>query len=208
MSEEISKPVFDSARPIEIKLKSAEGVKAIPLRFPTDAEWIDRQKQRKIVTKDLGRGMSETIMPYSGEYDLDLVGKLRTDQEGPSIDRYEATKILDQLGRCDVEEVTEEGGSFRVCTRVPGGTTVHILRMPSAKDMMQHRRAYCRSLDMPYNQRQMTVNLAAGGKTYSKLEPKSEGYGSPVPIIHQAAAVNAAIAAMEFGIGDADTENF
>jgi len=206
--EQTNGPTFDASRPIEIKLKSAEGVKLITLRFPSDAEWIARQKARKLVVKSLGRGTSETIPPDSGEFDLDLVVRLRTDEAGPEIDKYEASRILDQLGECDVDGVVEDGGSYRVTTRVPGAVTVHILRMPTAKEIMQHRRAYCRTLDMPFNQSQTTVNLAAGGETYSKLEPKAEGYAGAVPIIHQAAAVNAAIAALEFGIGVAEPENF
>ena len=201
-------PVFDAERPIEIKLRSAEGTKIIALRFPTDPEWIGRQKKRKLVVKNLGRGLSETIAPDSGESDLELVATLRKDENGPSIDKYEATQIIDQLNRCDVEDVVEEAGLFRISMRVPGGLVTHVLRMPSARDIIQHRRAYCRSLDAPYNQQQITINLAAAGETYSKLDPHPEGYAGAVPIIHQAAAVNVAIAALESGIGVTEPENF
>jgi len=52
-------------------------------------------------------------------------------------------------------------GAFRVLLRVPGGTTVHLLRMPSAKDVIEYRRGFARILDLPFNRQELTVNLAS-----------------------------------------------
>ena len=84
MSE--NKPVFDGSRQVEIKLQSAEGTKTITVRFPTDAEWVERQRRRKIIVKQLGRGVSETVVPGSEDADAELLAKLRVG-DGPEVHR-------------------------------------------------------------------------------------------------------------------------
>jgi len=202
--------VFDAARQIAAKLRSAEGVKTIAIRFPTDDEWIERQRKRKVVIKQLGRGKSETIVPPgSEEVDAEFVARLRDGAGGPEIDAFEASRILEDISRADVDDVIPEGGAFRILLRVPGGTTAHVLAMPSAKDIIQYRRAFARVLDGPFNQQELTINLGATAELYKRLSQKAEGYyAGAVPIIHQAAVVKAAIDALETGLGVAEPENF
>ena len=196
MSE--NKTVFDGSRQVEIKLQSAEGTKTVTVRFPTDEEWVERQRRRKIIIKQLGRGVSETVVPGSEDADAELLSKLRVG-EGPEVDAFEATRILEQLSQADVDDVLPEAGAFRVLVRVPGGITAHVLRMPSAKDVIEYRRAFARILDLPFNKQELTVNLAAAGDLYKKLCQGTEGYAGAVPVIHQAVAVKAAIDALEAG---------
>ena len=190
--------VFDSARQVEIELRSAEGTKTIKVRFPTDEEWIDRQRRRKIIIKQLGRGVSETIIPNAEEVDAALFRKIRLD-DGDDVDGYEASRIIEQLSLAEVDDVASEGAGFRVLLRVPGGTTAHLLRMPSAKDVIEYRRGVACILDLPFNRQELTVNLAAAGTLYQKLVQATEGYAGAAPIIHQAVAVKAAIDALEAG---------
>ena len=196
MSE--NKAVFDASRQVEIKLQSAEGTKTVTVRFPTDEEWVERQRRRKIVIKQLGRGVSETVVPGSEDADAELLAKLRVG-DGPEVDAFEASRILEQLSQADVDDVLPEAGAFRVLVRVPGGITAHVLRMPSAKDVIEYRRAFARILDLPFNKQELTVNLAAAGDLYKKLCQGSEGYAGAVPIVHQAVAVKAAIDALDAG---------
>ncbi|MBI2818125.1 MAG: hypothetical protein HYX72_14415 [Acidobacteria bacterium] len=198
MSQEQKNMIFDSSRQVEIKLQSSEGTKTVTVRFPTDEEWAERQRRRKIIIKQLGRGISETIIPESNETDAALFAKIRVGDE-PEVDGFEATRILEQLSQADVDDVIQEGGAFRVLTRVPGGTAAHVLRMPSAKDVIEYRRNFARILDLPYNKQELTVNLGAAGMLYQKLCQASEGYSGAVPLIHQAVAVKAAIDALEAG---------
>ena len=190
--------MFDASREVEIKLHSAEGTKTITVRFPTDEEWIERQRRRKIIVKQLGRGVSETVVPGSEDADAELLAKLRAG-DGPEVDAFEASRILEQLSQADVDDVIPEAGAFRVLVRVPGGLTAHVLRMPSAKDVIEYRRAFARILDLPFNKQELIVNLGAAGTLYQKLCQQSEGYAGAVPIVHQAVAVKAAIDALEAG---------
>lgn len=205
MSE--NKAVFDASRQVEIKLQSADGTKTVTVRFPTDEEWAERQRRRKIIIKQLGRGISETVVPTSEEADADLLSKLRVG-DGPEVDPFEANRILEQLGQADVDDVIAEAGAFRVLVRVPGGLTAHVLRMPSAKDVIEYRRAFARILDLPFNKQELTVNLNAAGALYGKLCQQSEGYAGAVPIIHQAVAVKAAIDSLEAGFEVNQPANF
>src|SRR3989337_1237601 len=141
MSE--NRTVFDAGRQVEIKLQSAEGSKTVTVRFPTDEEWVERQRRRKIIIKQLGRGISETVVPGSEEADAELLAKLRVG-DGPEVDGFEATRILEQLSQADVDDALQEAGAFRVLVRVPGGLTAHVMRMPSAKDVIEYPRAFSR----------------------------------------------------------------
>ncbi len=196
-------PVFDAERPMRIRL---QGGKEVVVRFPTDDEWVDWRRRRKVVTKQLGRGKTETL-PASQEQDAELVAKL-VNGDGPEIDEYEAAIIVEELTRADLDEIEPEGDGYRVTLTVPGGTTTsHAVGMPSAKEIIKFRRAYARSIDQG-NRSEITINLQAAADLYAKLCSSSVGYAGKVPIIHQAAALRAAIDSLESGLGVAEPENF
>lgn len=190
--------MFDAKQPITIHLRTPDGVKPVRVRFPTDEEWVDRQKKRKVIVKQLGRGVSETTIPDSAEADAALFAKIRVPEENaPEVDAFEASRIIEQLSQADVDDAVQEGDAFRVTLRVLGGTVSHILRMPSAKDVFEYRRGFARVLDLPYNRQELIINLAPAGALFRKLLESSEGYTGDVPIIHQAVAVKAAIDALD-----------
>ena len=195
---ETNEAVFDAARPIAIHVRTPAGVKTVRVRFPTDEEWIDRQKKRKVIVKQLGRGVSETTIPDSAEADAALLVKIRVPEENaPAVDAFEASRVIEQLSQADVDDVVQEGDAFRVTLRVLGGTVSHVLRMPSAKDVFEYRRGFARVLDLPYNRQELIINLAPAGALFKKLLESSEGYSGDVPIVHQAVAVKAAIDALD-----------
>ena len=199
--------VFDATRPIAINLRTPGGVKTVRVRFPSDDEWIERQRRRKVVIKQLGRGISETIVGNGEEVDAALITKVRSDP-APEIDAFEAAKVIEQLSTAEVDDVVAEGDSFRVTTRVLGGTTVHILKMPSAKDVFDYRRGFARVLDLPFGKQELTIIITPAGALYKKLVISSVGYAGDVPIIHQAIAVKAAIDAMDNAFAEDRDANF
>lgn len=190
--------VFDASRPVTVNLRTPDGVKTIRVRFPTDEEWIDRQRKRKVIVKQLGRGVSETTIPDSQDIDGALLAKIRVgEDEGPVVDPFEASRVIEQLSQAEVDDVASIGDGFRVTLRVLGGTVTHELRMPSAKDVFEYRRGFARVLDLPYNRQELVINLAPAATLFKKLIQSSEGYAGDVPIIHQAVAVKAAIDALD-----------
>lgn len=189
---------FDASRPVTVNLRTPDGVKAIRVRFPTDEEWIDRQRKRKVIVKQLGRGVSETTIPDSQDIDGALLAKIQVgEDEGPVVDPFEASRVIEQLSQAEVDDVASIGDGFRVTLRVLGGTVTHELRMPSAKDVFEYRRGFARVLDLPYNRQELVINLAPAATLFKKLIQSSEGYAGDVPIIHQAVAVKAAIDALD-----------
>jgi len=190
--------VFDASRPVTVNLWTPDGVKTIRVRFPTDEEWIERQRKRKVIVKQLGRGVSETTIPDSQDVDGALLAKIRVgEDEGPVVDPFEASRVIEQLSQAEVDDVASIGDGFRVTLRVLGGTITHELRMPSAKDVFEYRRGFARVLDLPYNRQELVINLAPAATLFKKLIQSSEGYAGDVPIIHQAVAVKAAIDALD-----------
>jgi hypothetical protein len=190
--------VFDASRPLTVNLRTPDGVKTIRVRFPTDEEWIERQRKRKVIVKQLGRGVSETTIPDSQDVDGALLAKIRVgEDDGPAVDPFEASRVIEQLSQAEVDDVASIGDGFRVTLRVLGGAVTHELRMPSAKDVFEYRRGFARVLDLPYNRQELVINLAPAGTLFKKLIQSSEGYAGDVPIIHQAVAVKAAIDALD-----------
>jgi hypothetical protein len=190
--------VFDASRPVTVNLRTPDGVKTIRVRFPTDEEWIDRQRKRKVIVKQLGRGVSETTIPDSQDVDGALLAKIRVgDDDGPVVDPFEASRVIEQLSQAEVDDVASIGDGFRVTLRVLGGTVAHELRMPSAKDVFEYRRGFARVLDLPYNRQELVINLAPAATLFKKLIQSSEGYAGDIPIIHQAVTVKAAIDALD-----------
>jgi len=201
--------MFDATKPIMMNLRTPEGVKTVRLRFPSDDEWTERQRRRKVIIKQLGRGISETVVPNSEDVDAALLAKIRTDEQAPvEVDPFEASRIIEQLSQAEVDDVVQAGDAFRITLRVLGGTVTHALAMPSAKDVFEYRRAFARILDLPFNKQELTINLAAAGALYKKLARSAEGYAGEVPIIHQAVAVKAAIDALDAAFQEDRDPNF
>ena len=198
--------MFDSARPITLKLQTPDGPKAVSVRFPSDEEWTERQRARKIVTRSLGRGMSKSDVPGHEEVDEALVRKGKTD--GPEIDCYEAMTIVGVLSRCDVTDVEREDGGYRVRMTVPGGETSVLLRMPTAREIYAFRREYVSAVELPHGKSSTSVNLEAAARLFDALAGESTGYAGPVPIIHKEAALVAMIAEFESGLGVSDDNLF
>jgi len=202
--------VFDVNAAITLKLLSPEGERKIRVRFPTDQEWADRARKRKVYIKQLGRGISETHVGHAEEVDAALLVAIREPNDSTEVDACEASQLVEQLGKAEVDDVEPVPGGFRVVTRVPGGLTVHTLKMPSAKDSFQYRRSFARVFDLPYNKQELTINLQAAADLYARLVQSTEGYGGAqpvgtVPIIHQAVAVKAAVDGLEHAVqGDRD----
>ena len=133
-------PVFDATRPITINLRTPGGVKTVRVRFPSDDEWIARQRRRKVLVKQLGRGISETTVANGEDVDAALLAAIQEKPkvgDAPEIDPFEAMKVIEQLSLAEVDDVIPDGDSFKVTLRVLGATTVHLLKMPSAKDVFE-----------------------------------------------------------------------
>ncbi len=200
--------VFDSGRTVALKLNSPDGIKTVRVRFPSDEEWLVRQRRRKVIVKNLGRGMSETTTAGGEEVDAALLAKIRANEDAVEVDPFEASRVIEQLSQADVDDVVPVGGSFRVATRVLGGMTTHLMKTPSAKDVFEYRRSFFRAIDLQYGRQEITLNLAAAAALYGKLCEATEGYVGAVPIIHKAVVAKATVDALDMALQEDREANF
>jgi hypothetical protein len=85
-----TRSVFDATGPVAVQLRGPDGVKTVRVRFPSDDEWAERQRRRKVVVKQLERGISETTIQNGEEIDATLLAKVRTEADAPEVDAFEA----------------------------------------------------------------------------------------------------------------------
>lgn len=199
--------VFDRDRQVDVVLRAPEGTKTVKVRFPSDEEWTERQRKRKVVIKHLGRGVTESSVPNSVPVDEELFRKIAIG-EGPEVDAFEAARIIDELSFCEVDNVTEEAEGYRISLRVPGGTVAVVLRVPSAREVFEYRRSFARVLDLPFGRQEMTINLGAVSTLFAKLLARNEGYAGDIPVIHQSVALQALLDKLERGFVEDRTGNF
>jgi hypothetical protein len=199
--------VFDATRPVALQLRTPDGIKTVRVRFPSDDEWAERQRRRKVIIKDLGRNIRETTMQGGEDVDAGLLAKIRT-EDGPEVDPFEAAKLIDELAYCVMDDVVPVNDGYSITLRVPGATPTLLLRMPSAKDVADYRRGFARILELPFGKQQLTVNLWAAAELFKKLVQGTEGYVGEPPIIHQSVAVKAAIDSLESAFAEDQTANF
>lgn len=200
--------MFDSERHYDIKLLSGD---KITVRFPTDQEWTERQRKRKLIVRDLGRGTSETTTPGGEEVDQEFLAKIAI-SDVSAVEPAEAARVIDLISKCDVEEVVKEADNWRVSLRVPGGTTQIVIGQITAGDMSTYRREFVKVHDLPHGRRQIVVNLMAADALFKKVVVGVTGYKqidsnqltSGVPITHKNIALKAAFDALEASVDDGD----
>ena len=182
-------------------------MKTVRVRFPSDDEWAERQRRRKVIVKQLGRGISETTIPNGEDIDAALLAKIRTEEE-PEVDAFEAQKVIEQLATCEVDDVVLAGDC--VPGHAPGAGRDHHAPAEDAvgegRDRVPARlRARAGPAVQPAG---IHHQHARGGDLYKKLIEATEGYVGDVPIIHQAVAVKAAIDALDASFQEDRDANF
>jgi hypothetical protein len=60
-----------------------------------------------------------------------LIQKKPRNGDAPEIDHFAAMKVVEQWRLAEVDDMVPDGDSFKVTLRVPGATTVHLLKIPS-----------------------------------------------------------------------------
>ena len=180
--------MFDTKETLTITIASGE-TKSCVVRRPTDEEWATRSRQCRIVRQSIGRGKTRTVPTNHDKPDLTLLAAIRQDKDGVELDAAEAGEVLTRLDYSTVTNVeTEPGGfTFRLAVEdtVDPMETVHRLRMPTAKQRLDHSR---RSMLLENDGRfsETRVMLEPSAALYDALLISAEGYvGGIVPINHK-----------------------
>ena len=195
--------MFDATKIIEVPIISG-GEKRCQVRFPSDAEWCAWARAQRTVRRFLGRGKSQSEEVGLPKINAELFAKIRVDVDGPAFDDAEAGMVIGRIDRATVTEATREGDKYRIEMKVPGARVVHVLRMPTAKEIQDHERA---STSVVAARRSVETRafLEPSGFLYDTLHISHEGYDGDVPIIHKSAAVSEVIAELAIE-GDDDPE--
>src|ERR1039457_5830859 len=98
--------------------------------------------------------------------------------------------VIGRTERCAVANVEREGINYRIEMKVPGTRVVHVLRMPTAKEMQEHERA---STSVVAARRSIETRafLEPSGALYDKLHISHDGYAGTVPMCRRAVALRA-----------------
>jgi hypothetical protein len=174
------------------------------VRWPTDAEWAARSRARKFITRHLGRGLRETVTPPPGDGDLKLYQAISLNGS-PSLSAAEASMVLEAMCITIVTNVEVDGNEACVTMNVLTGEVQHRLRVPTADEIFEYKRAAFKQLDLPYGQAQTSFTPEAGARVYDQCNGKSgpEYYKGAIPGPHKAEAVRAVIDHIEHHMGPA-----
>jgi hypothetical protein len=201
--EQTSKSLFDASKPIVVPILSG-GAKRCEVRFPTDEEWGAWARAQRTIRHFLGRGKSQSEDVDLPRINAELFKTIRIDKDGPEFDDAEAGMVIGRVERSQVVDIDREGNNYRIAMKVPGARVIHVLRMPTAKEMQDHERA---STSVVAARRSIETRafLEPSGILYDKLHVSHDGYAGAVPIVHKSAAVSEVIAQLAIE-GDDDPE--
>ena len=199
---------FNIQQEVELRIPTPDGPKAAVVTFPSDQQWIDRMRAQKTVIQSLGRGQSETQVGDAVEADLALFEAIRVDKDGPVFDAAEAAAVIRRLSRAEAGEPMRDGNQYRIPLKIPGAETVHTLRMPSERQLLDYRRSAVRVIEGRYGKSELRINLAPAGELYDALRQSAEGYVGEVPIIHKSAVIGELIEELRALEEEPDPANF
>jgi hypothetical protein len=184
--------VFDINKPVKEKVVRPEGDVVVTLRFPTDEQWIERSLRRKIRSRNLGNGKTQSIPQLADPHDAELVNRLHVG-EGAEVDLHEAKRILDRLSTAAIDgDIVREGAYLRIPMKIFGVPTVHVIRIPTERE----RAEFVQMSGVPTisqgNINTYGFNLGGAAELYAKLRKEVIGYVGNVSVVHALAVTNAA----------------
>lgn len=195
--------MFDSTAEIVVPARTGQGKQEIVMRWPTDEEWCERARRRKILISRLGRGVSETTIE-PGDSDLRIFDKVKLNG-APPLTQGEATRVIETLAQCEATDCRLEGDEAVVELQVMGGSVKHRLRQPSADQVLALRRSV-RVFDLPYNKQELRIPLDVGARLWDECGGRSEDYSGPVPALHKDRAVREVIDCIDREMSAANDE--
>ncbi len=176
---------------IEILIPLMDGRK-LTARWPTDEEWLKRQKARRLITRPASgsRGATETTIQGGDEADLELLKAISGAQDLE--DSAEAALLLQSLSQTTVTGVDRAGDGFEVGMETFLGPRTFKLRRPSAAQIKHFRTNFARPIDLPYGQQETRISLTIAAELFDQLCDDRAA-----PIIFKAPAVGALVSEIE-----------
>jgi hypothetical protein len=198
--------MFDSTAEYVFPARSGKTKIDVTMRWPTDEEWAERHRNRKIEIRNLGRGMSETdIDSVAADLKLYQTAKLNG---APELTGPEASLVIRSMERCEVTEVVLDGEEATVQLQVAGGSVTHRVQLPTADQTIKMQRAASRLFSAPHNRSQMRMYLEPTARLYDECKGRSEDYTAAIPALHKDAAIRAVVEQINVEMSASDDEKF
>lgn len=177
--------MFDRNKEFIVRILSGEE-KRCTVRFPTDAEWAERTRKRRVIRRNIGRGQTEVEVPDPTGPDSDLFAKICSNGDAEHFNEAERAKVIRRLERCEVIAAEREGDSFRIKIAIPGGIALHVLRIPMQADVLRYGNTSVKTIDNRRTQ-DLKLSLEPSAELWQKVIIEAEGYASQadVPIVHK-----------------------
>lgn len=198
--------MFDTTAEYVLPARAGKTKIEVTLRWPSDEEWADRHRQRKIVIRNVGRGVSETEID-SADADLKLYQLARLNG-APELTAAEASLVIRAIERCEVTEVVLDGEEATVTMQVAGGKVTHRIQQPTADQVIRMQRAASRLFSAPHNTSQMRMYLEPPAKLWDECKGSSDDYTTAVPALHKDAAIRAVVEQINLEMSAGDDEKF
>jgi hypothetical protein len=192
--DEGDKSMFDANTTITIGLRTSEGKRDVTVRWPTDEEWGAHRRRRKLMQRQLGRGVTESEIE-SGDADAKLYEAIKLNG-APPLSVEESGKIVDTIALCEVLDVRLGTDDAEVDMQTVMGPVTHTLRIPTTAAVKRMQRTV-KYLNLPYNRTEIRANLEAPAALWDQCAGRAEGYAGAVPNLHKDVAVRELVKAIE-----------
>lgn len=157
------------------------------VRYPTDAEWADRQRKLKLLRTPLGRDRFISEIPHQVQIDAHLFARICVEPP-EDFDEYDMAEVVNIIDSCEVIRVEREEGHYRVHLTDAKQEMTHLLRVPRQRQKIEYWRAAGRTIGGKRTE-ETTMRLEPSAELYDSIAVSSEGYAGAVPITHKHAAV-------------------
>ncbi|MBN9658630.1 MAG: hypothetical protein J0H49_10665 [Acidobacteria bacterium] len=198
--------MFDVSNDIAIKQHTPDGVKEVTVSFPTDEQWIARAAKSKMTSRSIGNGKSTSEVANAEKVNSELFDQIF--RGGAELDEYEKSEVIGRLSRAEVIESSSSPSGYEVKLKVPGGDTLHSLKMPSARQVAEYRRYAVRVVEGRRGASEISINLRASMELYDALKVSVTGYAAAIPAIHKSAVISEVLAMLDSLNDDCDVEGF
>lgn len=179
--------MFNNRAEFDVPVLSGGIIRAV-LRFPTDDQWIERQRSIRVVERRHQKRKAEGALQASAV----LFDAIAVDPEAvKDWDGEEKSAAIDFLEKCQVTGVERDGDAFVFTIAVAGGEVTHTLAIPRMKAMRKYGNNYSDTDDSNPNAIVTRRALEPARELWLSVKQAVSGYaeGSEVPICHMDAVI-------------------
>jgi hypothetical protein len=182
--------MFDASKTFLASIEwSADQKTCVPVRFPTDEEWVRWRLDRIWVKAEQPDGSVDLEEACIHPADLLLARNIQLDFTRLTV--ATATQIVYGLIACYFPRCPIRlGNAYQIELVAVGDVpTLHVLRNPSLREIDEYESRLVPSVKEESGGVTRTVDFRPGMELYDRLVFKSDGYASSVPGVHKAEVV-------------------